>query len=112
MTMIPLEVPPSQLPKDQLVYVTAHGWALPYPAWMLDDRANVLYTCDVRVVPDYTPGDMIALPREWYPNARNIADVPMDTLVAYAKGCAAHLMLEPDWRRHFGIPVDRIEHPR
>lgn len=112
MTMLPLEVPPSQLPKDRLVYVIAHGWALPYPAWMLDDRANVLYTCDVIVVPDYTPGVGAKLPGCWYQNACNIVDVPMVELEAYALGCLYHLMREADWRHLFGVPVDRIEHPR
>lgn len=114
MTVKPLETSVRDLAPDTLVYVIRGGWALAYRAEMLDDRANELYVanCTLREADD-SDVTFTGLPRLWWLqlSADYIEATPELSPDTY-RACAWLSTPEPEFRARYGLPVDKVQHPR
>lgn len=114
MNVRPLETSVRDLAPATLVYVIRDGWALAYRAEMLDDRANELYVMDE--MPGWTlrrayPPSMSACWADQlsddYVLKSTVCDMARD-----AAQCAWRTEREHAFRTRYGLPVDKVQHPR
>lgn len=112
-TVRPLETSVRDLAPDTLVYVVRGGWALAYRAEMLDDRANELYAAN-RTAPDADASAIVfAISHVWWSQlSRNYVAATPELESATYHACAWLSLPESEFRRRYGLPVDKVHHPR
>lgn len=112
-TVRPLETSVRDLAPDTLVYVIREGWALAYRAEMLDDRANELYGADC-TAPDAEDGATVFTASHvwWSQLSRDYVAATPELESATYHACAWLSVPEAEFRRRYGLPVDKVHHPR